>query len=135
MATTTRTSRRIGIEPREVDLTPIRSSVLTKADRVEMNAFFLEQRAKNDRDPTIVHLRQQLEAKKGKKLILDVSAKMVEVASRQAVQAHGKHEDQILIVASVKQQARGIPIRATAKRAAPLAKGTQAKAAAKKVKK
>ena len=64
MAATTRTSPRIGIEPREVDLTPIRSRSLTLSDRAEMDAFFRAQRAKNDGDPVVLGLRNQLDLTK-----------------------------------------------------------------------
>ena len=53
------TPRTIGIESREVDLTPICSAPLTPTERAELNAFFHRKRAENDKNPAIVALRKQ----------------------------------------------------------------------------
>ena len=49
----------IGIEPRELDLTPICSAPLTAAEREELNAFFRRKRAENDHNPAVLALRRQ----------------------------------------------------------------------------
>lgn len=59
---TTLLPRPIGIEPREVDLTPICSPPLTDAEWEELNAFFRQKRAENDKNPTVVALRKQFAA-------------------------------------------------------------------------
>jgi hypothetical protein len=53
--------RKIGIEPREVDLV-VASSALTAADRQELSAFFRDQRRQNDQRPAVVALRKHLKA-------------------------------------------------------------------------
>lgn len=54
--------RPIGIEPREMDLTPICSAPLTAAEREELTAFFRKKRAENDKNPAVVALRKQFGA-------------------------------------------------------------------------
>jgi len=62
MATvTTRHSRRkLGIEPREIDLTPIVSRPYTAAEEQEISAFFQRLRAENAKDPEIVALLESV---------------------------------------------------------------------------
>lgn len=129
----------IGIEPREVDLTPIHSGGLTELDKAELKAFFLEQRARNDRDPVVVRLRQQLEAKKGKKPVVRVG-----FFSGIAPLAHpkpkeheeGKKPGYVLYLAPIEQHLTPLkPVRGAvaAKKATSVAKAVPvAKAAAKR---
>jgi hypothetical protein len=49
---------RLGIETREVDLV-ICSAPLTAKDRRELNAFFREKRAENDKNPEVLALRKR----------------------------------------------------------------------------
>lgn len=66
-ATTTRSTRRkIGIEPREIDLTPIYSRPRTEEEEKEISAFFQKLRAENDENPEIVALRARLARQQGK---------------------------------------------------------------------
>ena len=64
MATTTiRPTRRkstIGIEPRDIDLTPIVSRSRTEEEEKEISAFFQKLKAENDKNPEIVALRERL---------------------------------------------------------------------------
>jgi hypothetical protein len=53
--------RKIGIEPREVDLV-VGSPALTAADRQELSAFFRDQRKQNDQRSAVVALRDYLKA-------------------------------------------------------------------------
>jgi hypothetical protein len=61
MPTTTR--RKIGIEPLEVDLV-VGPTVLTVADRQEIDTFFQELRKQNDKNPAVQAIRKQLAGKK-----------------------------------------------------------------------
>ncbi len=57
MATSTARSRpKLGIEPREIDLTPIVSRPYTEEEEREISAFFKKLRAENAKDPEIVAL-------------------------------------------------------------------------------
>ena len=58
--TTTQTRRKLGIESREIDLTPIVSQPYTEAEEGEISAFFQQLRAENDKDPEVVALREKL---------------------------------------------------------------------------
>ena len=62
MATvTTRPPRRkpkLGVEPRELDLTPIVSQPYTEAESQEISLFFRRQWAENDQLPEVVVLRE-----------------------------------------------------------------------------
>lgn len=55
--------RKIGIEPLDVDLV-IAPTALSAAERQELNAFFREQRQRNDQSPAVRALRKQLAGKK-----------------------------------------------------------------------
>jgi hypothetical protein len=56
--TTRPVRRKLGVEPRGLDLTPIVSQAYTEAEAQEISAFFQQQRAANDRLPAIVALRE-----------------------------------------------------------------------------
>ncbi len=56
-----RARRKIGIEPRGVDLVVV-SPALTAADRQELSAFFRDQHRQNDQRPAVVALREHLKA-------------------------------------------------------------------------
>ncbi len=58
-----RPNRRLGIEPRGVDLT-ICSGPLTAADRAELSAFARRKRAENDRKPWVVAMRKHFARKR-----------------------------------------------------------------------
>ena len=58
--TTTRPQRKLGIEPRNIDLTPIVSRPYTEAEEREISAFFQKLRAENAKDPEIVALLQKV---------------------------------------------------------------------------
>ncbi len=61
MATTTRRPRRkLGIEPKGIDLTPIVSQPYTESEEREVSEFFRKLRAENDKNPEIVALRAVL---------------------------------------------------------------------------
>ncbi len=51
--------RKIGIEPREVDLV-VASPALTAADCQELSAFFRDQHKQNDQRPAVVALRKHV---------------------------------------------------------------------------
>lgn len=50
--------RKLGIEPPEIDLTPIVSQPYTEAESQEISAFFQRKRAENDQLPEVVALRE-----------------------------------------------------------------------------
>lgn len=58
--TTTRPQHKLGIEPRDIDLTPIVSRPYTEAEELEISAFFQNLRAENAKDPEIVSLLKKL---------------------------------------------------------------------------
>ena len=65
-ATTRPSRRRIGIEPREIDLTPIVSRPYTEEEEKEVSAFFQKLRAENAKDPEIVALLEAVARQQGK---------------------------------------------------------------------
>lgn len=70
--------RKIGIEPVEVDLL-VAPATLSSADRQEINAFFREQRKRNDQDPAVQAIRNQLARKKAKAAPAMISATSISV--------------------------------------------------------
>jgi len=56
---------RLGIEPREIDLTPIVSRPYTETEEREISTFFQKLRAENAKDPEIVALLQRLAQRQG----------------------------------------------------------------------
>lgn len=139
MAATTRTSPRIGLEPREVDLTPIRSRSLTQSDRAEMNEFFRAQRTKNDSDPVVLGLRNQLGATKERPAVAKKLSPTLPVGvgyiSRSIVGSEG-HVRSISVARYASQiTAKPAAVRAAAaKKASPAPKATAAAKAAGKPK-
>ncbi len=68
MATTTtrRPRRKLGHEPRGIDLTPIVSRPYTEAEEQEVSAFFRQLRAENAKDPEIAAMLEALAQRQGK---------------------------------------------------------------------
>ncbi len=62
MATTTtrRPRRKLGIEPKGIDLLPIISQPYSEAEEQEISEFFRQLRAENDKNPEIAALRESV---------------------------------------------------------------------------
>ena len=61
METATRRPRRkLGIEPQDLDLSPIVSQPYSEAEEQEVSKFFQQLRAENANNPALATLREQL---------------------------------------------------------------------------
>ena len=63
---TPRPRRKLGIEPRGIDLTPIYSRPRTEVEEQEISAFFQQLKAENAKDPEIVAMLEKVARRHGK---------------------------------------------------------------------